>query len=146
LFHQRCYLAYMFKPLHRHIDMLEHLGIDWMSSDESETENVNGEHHIQYQILAPLWRAHDIAAWLQVFDSLHNILRRSGDTFASRGSFPRHRKVGQRRSSNLKFVPGLPINICDQQWISLDAKREYDLRPLTEHYDFSHNPDIIECV
>ncbi|KAJ6562035.1 hypothetical protein B0H19DRAFT_873242, partial [Mycena capillaripes] len=144
--YQRRYLAYMFKSLNRHIDMLERLGIDGMSSDESETEIADEEHHTQYQILAPLWRARELAAWLRMFDSIHNIFRRSGDSLASRGAFPHRRKVGQKRSTNIKFVPGLPINVYDQEWITKDAKRKYDLRPSSEHYDFSHDPDIIEYV
>ncbi|KAJ6450339.1 hypothetical protein C8R47DRAFT_998918 [Mycena vitilis] len=143
LFHQRRYLAYMFEPLRRHIAMLEQLGVDGMSSDESDRDE---DYHSQYQIQDPLWRARELAAWLRVFDSLHHILRKSGDCFASRGAFPRHRKVGGRRSTNPKFVPGLPINVYDHQWISSDAKRKYDLRPLPEHYDFSHNANVMECV
>ncbi|KAJ7877686.1 hypothetical protein B0H13DRAFT_1570562, partial [Mycena leptocephala] len=143
LFHQRRYLAYTFKPLHKHIDILERLGVDGMSSDESETDD---NHHTQYQILAPLWRDRHLAAWLRVFDSLHHILRRGSDAYASRGAFPRHRKVGQQRSTNTTFVSGLPINVYDHHWITQDARRKYDLRPSTEQYDFSHEPDIMECV
>lgn len=114
-----------------------------MSSDESETDD---NHHTQYQILAPLWRDRHLAAWLRVFDSLHHILRRGSDAYASRGAFPRHRKVGQQRSTNTTFVSGLPINVYDHHWITQDARRKYDLRPSTEQYDFSHEPDIMECV
>ncbi len=146
LFHKRRYLAYTFKPLRKHISILERLGIDGMSSDESETEDVDGQHHTQFQILAPLWRARRISGWLRMFDSIHNILRRGGDTEASQGSFPRRRRAGQRRSSSAKFVAGLPINAYDSDWIARDARRRYDLRPSTEHYDFNHDDDIMEYV
>ncbi|KAJ7041256.1 hypothetical protein C8F04DRAFT_1304069, partial [Mycena alexandri] len=144
LFHQRRYLAYAFKPLRRHITMLERLGVDGMSSDESdhETEDIREGRQTTYQILTPLWRASHLAAWLRIFDSLHNILRKSGDSFASRGSFPRLRRVGQRRSTNIKFVPGLPLEVYDPSWIAQDARRRYDLHPTMEQYDFSHQADI----
>ncbi|KAJ7017000.1 hypothetical protein C8F04DRAFT_980230 [Mycena alexandri] len=141
LFHQRRYLAYAFKPLRRHTAMLERLGVDGTSSDESDHET---EEQTTYQILTPLWRAPHIAAWLRMFDSLHNILRKSGDSSASHGSFPRRRRVGQRRSTNIKFVPGLPLEVYDPGWIARDARRKYDLHPTTEQYEFSHQPDIVE--
>ncbi|KAJ7166364.1 hypothetical protein C8R43DRAFT_877815 [Mycena crocata] len=75
LFRQRRFLAYMFKPLQKHIDMVEYLGVDGMSSDESEMEDVGGEHHVQYLIRSPRWRARLVSVWLRMFDSLHNILR-----------------------------------------------------------------------
>ncbi|KAJ7627895.1 hypothetical protein B0H17DRAFT_963108 [Mycena rosella] len=144
LFHQRRYLAYTFGPLQRHIAMLEHLGVDGMSSDESQTE-VFGEQP-QYFILSPLWRSQDIAGWFRMFDSLHNILRRSGEVYSAAGSFPRRRKVTQKKSKSIKFVPGLPENVYDTRWIESDLLRKYDLRPSLQHYDFSHHPRIIEFV
>ncbi|KAF8160483.1 hypothetical protein K438DRAFT_2071165 [Mycena galopus ATCC 62051] len=145
LFHRRRYLAYTFKPLQKHINMLEQLGVDGMSSDESDTEDI-GAGTMQYQILAPQWRANHIAGWLRIFDSLHNILRRNGNSQAHLGSFPRRRKVGQRRSKSTKFVSGLPINVYDPRWITADLRRKYDLQPSTEHYDFTHESDIIQYV
>lgn len=126
--------------------MLERLGVDGMSSDESEAEDVDEDHHIQYHILAPLWRARHLSGWLRMFDSIHNILKRSGSVLASGGTFPHHRKVGQRRSTNYKFVPGLPINVYDRGWMVDDARRRYDLRPSAEEYDFSHDDDLVEYV
>ncbi|KAJ7101581.1 hypothetical protein C8R43DRAFT_907239 [Mycena crocata] len=142
----RRFLAYMFKPLQKHIDMVEYLGVDGMSSDESEMEDVGGEHHVQYLIRSPRWRARCVSVWLRMFDSLHNILRRSGESFSHRGSFPRRRKPTQQQSLSTKFVAGLPINVYDEHWIERDPVRKYDLRPLTQHYNFSHDEDIMESV
>ncbi|KAJ7202701.1 hypothetical protein C8J57DRAFT_1101892 [Mycena rebaudengoi] len=59
LYHRRRFLAYTFKPLQRHIDMVEYLGVDGMSSDESD---VDSNHQLQYRILTPIWRASEVAA------------------------------------------------------------------------------------
>ncbi|KAJ7454097.1 hypothetical protein FB451DRAFT_951803, partial [Mycena latifolia] len=144
LYHQRRYLAYTFKPLRRHVDMLEYLGVDGMSSDESDAEDIGDTP--QYHILSPLWRCRKIAGWFRVFDSLHNILRKSGEIQAARGSFPRRRKVTQRKSKSVKFVAGLPINVYDERWMESDRMRRYDLRPSAQPYDFSHDADIMEFV
>ncbi|KAJ7074937.1 hypothetical protein B0H15DRAFT_792452, partial [Mycena belliarum] len=145
LFHQRRYLAYTFPPLQRHINMLEELGVDGMSSDESDVEDhgIN----VQYYIISPLWRARRLAGWLRVFDALYNILRKNSSR-ASRapGAFPRNRKVTSRKSKSRKFVAGLPINVYDSQWIDSDVLRKYDLRATAEPYDFTHQDDIMEYV
>ncbi|KAJ7207660.1 hypothetical protein C8J57DRAFT_1098216 [Mycena rebaudengoi] len=141
LYHRRRFLAYTFPPLNPHIDMLESLGVDGMSSDESEAD---GNDHIQYKILTPAWRASIVAAWLRMFDTLYHILRRSGDVQALRGSFPHLRILTHQKSSKKTFVPGLPINVYDEGWISGDVRSHYFLRPLEKPYDFSHAPDIIE--
>ncbi|KAJ7256722.1 hypothetical protein C8J57DRAFT_999762, partial [Mycena rebaudengoi] len=139
LYHRHRFLAYTFPPLQPHIDMLESLGVDGMSSDESETD---GNDHIQYKILVPVWRASVATAWLRMFDSLYHILRRSGDVQALRGAFPHQRILTQQKNSKNTFVPGLPINVYDASWISGDIRTQYSLRPLAEKYDFRHAPDI----
>ncbi|KAJ7716538.1 hypothetical protein B0H16DRAFT_1338941 [Mycena metata] len=148
LFHQRRYVAYAFKPLRQHAAMLERLGVDGMSSDDSdqETQDIRDEHQTTYSILTPLWRASHLAAWLRIFDSVHNILRKSGSSSASLGSFTRLRTISQRRSRSKKFVPGLPLDVYDPHWIAQDARRKYDLYPTMEQYDFSHQADIVEYV
>ncbi|KAJ6482357.1 hypothetical protein DFH09DRAFT_845427, partial [Mycena vulgaris] len=75
LFHQRRYLAYTFEPLQQHIDMLEALGVDEMSSDESETEDAGIDASVEYHILSPRWRARLLSGWLWMFDALHHILQ-----------------------------------------------------------------------
>jgi hypothetical protein len=81
-----------------------------------------------------------------MFDALHHILRKKSDVAAARGAHPRHRIVTDRRGQSTKFVAGLPINTYDSRWIESNALRKYDLRPITEPYDFSHDVDIIESV
>ncbi|KAJ7078370.1 hypothetical protein C8R43DRAFT_910409, partial [Mycena crocata] len=141
---RRRYIAYTFKPLQKHIKMLEELGVDGMSSDESQKED--NARTPEYHILAPSWRARRVAPWLRMFDSLHHILRKEGEAAVSRGGWPRYRKITQKKSSSSKFVAGLPRNFYDSRWIESDALRKYDLRADAVPYDFTHDDDIMKFV
>ncbi|KAJ7185965.1 hypothetical protein C8R46DRAFT_881283 [Mycena filopes] len=144
LFHRRRYTSYVFPPLQRHTAMLEQLGVDGMSSDESGDE----DHRLEYKILAPVWRASEVAPWIRVFDTVHNILRIAGDpqTAMLQGAFPHRRILGHRKSSSKKFVPGLPQNLYDQDWVAREQLTQYVLYPSPDAYDFTHQPDVIQFV
>ncbi|KAJ7898763.1 hypothetical protein B0H13DRAFT_1623025 [Mycena leptocephala] len=146
LFYRRRYLAYTFKPLQRHIDMIEYLGIDGMSSDSESEDGVSSDHHMRYRIHPPQWRAGRVEPWLRMFDSIHNILRRSGGSHDRRGAFPRIRTPTNRKSASIKFVDGLPINTYDTEWMDRDLLRKYDLRPSRQPYDFTHDDDVVLYV
>jgi hypothetical protein len=122
--------------------MLEQLGVDGMSSDESGDD----EDQHEYKILAPLWRAQEVAPWLRVFDTIHNILRTVGDPQALRGSFPHRRILTSKKSENKKFVAGLPHNVYNQTWAAKEQLTQYILHPSPNAYDFSHQPNIIQYV
>ncbi|KAJ6543717.1 hypothetical protein DFH09DRAFT_838148, partial [Mycena vulgaris] len=142
LFHRRRYIGYTFHPLQKHIDMLEHLGVDGMSSDESEKE----DNQVEYKILAPGWRAPEVAPWLRVFDTIHNIIRTAGEPQVLRGSFPHRRILTGKKSSSKKFVPGLPVNIYDPSWLAREQLNQHILHPSMETYDFNHEPNILQYV
>ena len=90
--------------------MLEQLGVDGMSSDESGDKDDQHE----YQILKLLWRAPEVAPWLQMFDTIHNILRTTGEPRSLQGAFPHCRLLATKKSKNKKFLAGLPYNTYDQ--------------------------------
>ncbi|KAJ7430007.1 hypothetical protein B0H11DRAFT_1649308, partial [Mycena galericulata] len=117
LFHRRRYIGWVFKPFRRHVAMLESFGIDGMSSDESETEEMGGDYLTEYQIRVPQWRAGRITPWLRMFDSIHNILRRSGESETRHGSYPRQRRATNRKSTSSNFVAGLPKNAYKTAWL-----------------------------
>ncbi|KAJ7863645.1 hypothetical protein B0H14DRAFT_2348900, partial [Mycena olivaceomarginata] len=50
LFHRQLFIAYLFPPLQQHTSMLELLGVNGMSSDESG----QGDDQDEYKILALL--------------------------------------------------------------------------------------------
>lgn len=137
----------MFGPLRRHIQMLEFLGIDGMSSDEGDSpENEGAVDDVEYRILEPLWRAPQVTPWLRMFDSIYRLFRRKGQADVGPGAFPRRRKSTGVKSKSLKFVPGLPINMYDQGWLEGDMMRKYDLCPTALPYDFTHDENIMEYV
>ena len=119
--------------------MLEELGVDGMSSDESDTEDGD----IQYHILSPQWRSRLVSGWLRMFDTIHRLFRRNGSAAASRGNYPCNRKTTHRKSNSIKFVAGLPVNAYNEEWIANNPMRKYDLRS-RESYEFIHNEDLIE--
>ncbi|KAJ7818854.1 hypothetical protein B0H14DRAFT_2372937, partial [Mycena olivaceomarginata] len=142
LFHRRRFIGYLFPPLRKHVSMLELLGVDGMSSDESGQEDDRDE----YKILAPLWRASEVAPWLRMFDTIHRILRAVGNPQAQQGMFPHRRILTNAKSRNKKFVAGLPHNVYDQAWIAGEKLTEEVLYPTPDAYDFNHEPNIIQYV
>ncbi|KAF8879037.1 hypothetical protein BD779DRAFT_1415952, partial [Infundibulicybe gibba] len=123
LFVRRLETVQLHPRLQRHEYMIQRLGTDGMSSDESEDEDA----HIQaaarldnprFKILQPKWRAKPLTIWLRVIDSVHLINRRSGDKSA-RGAYPRLCISDERApefSKSKKFVKGLPKNAYDPVW------------------------------
>ncbi|KAF8877194.1 hypothetical protein BD779DRAFT_1429120, partial [Infundibulicybe gibba] len=123
LFVRRLETVQLHPRLQRHEHIIQRLGTDGMSSDESEDEDA----HIQaaarldnprFKILQPKWRAKPLTIWLRVIDSVHLISRRSGDKSA-RGAYPRLRISNERApefSKSKKFVKGLPKNAYDPVW------------------------------
>ncbi|KAK6997501.1 hypothetical protein R3P38DRAFT_2562009 [Favolaschia claudopus] len=140
LFHRRRYISYAFPPLQKHATMLEQMGIDGMSSDESGDE----EDQHEYKILAPQWRATEVAAWLRMFDTIHNILRTTGNSKTAQGAFPHRRIFTANKSKSKKFVSGLPHNTYNQDWVNKEQCSQYVLHPTPIPYDFNHDPNIIQ--
>ncbi|KAF8154394.1 hypothetical protein K438DRAFT_1483961, partial [Mycena galopus ATCC 62051] len=142
LFHRRRYISYVFPPLQQHSAMLEQLGVDGMSSDESGEED---DRH-GYKILMPLWRAPEVAPWLRIFDTVHNILRRAGDPQALRGSFPHRRILTNKKSTSKKFIAGLPLNVYDSAWMGQEQLTQQLLYASPQAYDFNLEPNIVQYV
>ncbi|KAH9014068.1 hypothetical protein EDB84DRAFT_1443993 [Lactarius hengduanensis] len=70
LFQRRRGIAKLFDPLKRHLDILDALGSNGMSSDESDVD-CNSK-RIAYTVVKPDWRHPDLHNWLKVFDQLHH--------------------------------------------------------------------------
>ncbi len=122
--------------LHKHISLLDRLGVDGMSSDESDGEECMGsEVHTaapRFRVRRPVWRAQVVGRWLQAFDSLY--LRRRQASQDKRGCYPRVRVRDNADPSTSKdFVAGLPLNAYDQAWMV----RQSDVCVSQEHGDFS---------
>lgn len=143
LFHRRRNVAKFFDPLKRHLDILEALGPNGMSSDESDVDC--NTRQLTYTIVKPDWRHPDLHNWLKVFDQLHHRNHINSWSLDKRGAFP-HIRIGSQKVHRKVQVPaGLPINAYDPKW--LDGREELYLKhvlcPKEERYIFSHSSDVI---
>lgn len=115
----------MHPELERHIGVLELLGVDGMSSDESDTEevrnNVNARYEVpHFHVSVPQRRAKHLAFWLSQFDAAHTVERRTTPG-GSRGAWPHMRSRNEqnpRVSTSTSFVPDLPENAYDEEWLA----------------------------
>ena len=132
--------------LRTHVNLLEHLGIDGMSSDESDHEEarhdrVAGSWAATYSVLTPQWRAWELAPWLHILDVAYVIVRRAGAEL--QGDYPQNRLYDERSirySNSLKFVDALPINVYDPQW--LEANNNI-CQVDNSYYSFVHTNEFI---
>ncbi|KAI9433637.1 hypothetical protein H4582DRAFT_1783182, partial [Lactarius indigo] len=108
LFQRRRGIAKLFDPLKRHLDILDALGSNGMSSDESDVD-CNSK-RIAYTVVKPDWRHPDLHNWLKVFDQLHHRNHINSWSLDKRGAFP-HIRIGSQKVHKKVHVPtGLPIN------------------------------------
>lgn len=121
-----------------HVPILERLGPDGMSSDDSDHDtsrtHLLGARFITKQ---PIWRAETLFDFLHVFDSLYSLKRRKERT--TRGSLPYPRQVDANTfSSSTKFVTDLPKSAYRSSWLEMQRSAPYVVRPTTEPYVFEH--------
>ncbi|KII89497.1 hypothetical protein PLICRDRAFT_175670 [Plicaturopsis crispa FD-325 SS-3] len=131
--------------LQRHVPILQLLGPDGMSSDEEEGPPGTRV----FQIYEPRFRADQVTVWLRTFDSIHHLLRSSAPDL--RGNWPRSRNVQEDDdndrpplSRSNKFVPGLPVNAYNAEWLRARHDVSYAVRPSQEPFDFNHDARFIE--
>ena len=133
------------EPLLRpHVGILQLLGPDGMSSDESNGSS--GAPRV-YNICISPWRATGVTPFVRIFDAVASILRRlrfphlgSG---IGRGALPHIRVAAVGLSSTSgRFVPGLPVNTYLPDWISGIRNRDLTVRPTSEPYNFTHDNRI----
>lgn len=120
------------------------LGVEGMSSDESDHEN-NIE---QYRILVKPWRSVAVTVWLRVFDAMYRHDRcgpvRAGN---SRGKGPRLRFQSTTVDGSRPAVIRLPRNAYDERWLGHLDQYDHDiLNPEEQLYDFTHAADIQQLV
>lgn len=129
--------------LRKHVEVLQKMGTQGMSSDESDHEEVVndpilGSRTPQYRVLLPKWRSTELRAWLRIFDQIHMIERRSHGSL--RGDFPRlriHDSGSPCYSTRQTYVNHLPRNAYDSAWLASRTR----VVP-TEDYTFSHHNEL----
>ncbi|KAH9172229.1 hypothetical protein EDB89DRAFT_1851400, partial [Lactarius sanguifluus] len=143
LFQRHHEIAKLFDPLTTHLGILDTLGPDGMSSDESL---VNPDtHQLTYTVAKPDWRHPDLHNWLKVFNQLHHRNHINSWSLNKRGAFP-HIRAGSHKVHKKEHAPTrLPINTYDPKWLegreSLYLK--HVLCPQTEQYNFNHPSAVI---
>ncbi|KAI5984175.1 hypothetical protein EDD15DRAFT_2177616, partial [Pisolithus albus] len=95
------------------VPVVQSLGLDGMSSDESDHEGHDGE--ATYHILDKDWRSQHITAWLRMLDALHLRLRYSGEWQATSGAWP-HFRTSSLRESVRPAVGELPTDFYSHNW------------------------------
>ncbi|OSD08118.1 hypothetical protein PYCCODRAFT_1358232 [Trametes coccinea BRFM310] len=126
--------------LKKHTWIIQALGADGMSSDESD--HTNGVDPT-FLYRRKKWRNPIIDPWLAVIDA---VARR--DRLPNGKNTPgahAHRRTGGSATSSMRPpVRGLPINAYDPGWLGkLSVIDRENLKPLARSYDFSHDPDLL---
>ncbi|KAF4563775.1 hypothetical protein EYR36_003017 [Pleurotus pulmonarius] len=150
LFHIRLDTAQGHPLLQRHVPMLERLGPEGMSDDESDVEDGHDEARPRprrpvYRVKYPCWRAAEVGEWLEVFDVVHLYERRAKPDL--RGQYPRIRaRVPRVVDNEAKPVQQLPVNTYDATWLESQINPNHRLRPLADRYDFRHENGLFSLV
>jgi len=146
LFHRRRETAKLYSPLRKHIDVLDGLGVDGMSSDESSFDPHTSQP--TYTVVKPSWRHPDLHDWLKVFDQLHHQNHVNSWSLDRHGAFTHIRAGSQKIHQTVHAPPRLPVNAYDPKW--LESRETLYVRhvlcPKEDPYVFGHPPDVIAYV
>jgi hypothetical protein len=147
LFQRRCNIAKLVEPLTKHLGILDALGDDGMSTDESVIDP--DTHRATYTVTKPEWRHPDLHDWLMVFDQLHHRSHMESWSLDKRGAFPHIRTRSLKVHLKSHAPTGLPINAYDPQWIESRESLylNHVLCPqMEQRYDFMHSSDVFAYV
>lgn len=146
-FQRRLHIATMDPLLQKHVHVLQRLGVDGMSSDESDVEELWHDPAVRrrqpsYFVSTPAWRHPSLTAWLLAFDSMHVISRRMAGN-RLRGAYPRCRIYARDRSSKSKrYVSHLPKTAYNPDWLKTRNNIEFTVAPTEEIYPFTHDDHV----
>ncbi|OBZ66078.1 hypothetical protein A0H81_13919 [Grifola frondosa] len=141
LFYRRFEVAANHTDLQRHLGILQDLGVDGMSSDESEHENGV----IQYRVLIKSWRNPVLTPWLRTFDAAYR-KDRLGPSQSTRGAHPHLRLASQKVDLRAPVIR-LPFNAYNYEWLKgLSAFELESLAPQHREYEFLHTPAMMELA
>ncbi|KAJ7638276.1 hypothetical protein FB45DRAFT_739537, partial [Roridomyces roridus] len=142
LFLQRHEVAHRFSELHDHIPMLEELGRDAMSVDESVQDGSS----VGYRVSSLEWRDGKVEQWLRHLDIINAESRK--DQGRHIGAQPRARDLTGPRNAHTsrRVVLNLPIDSYNPNWLRRNPQRHDDLLPSAEPYSFDVTLGITKCV
>jgi len=111
LFQHHHNIAKLVELLTAHLGILDTLGDDGMSTDESFVDP--DTHQTMYTVTKPEWRHPDLHNWLGVFNQLHHRSHFESWSLDKHGTFP-HIHTGSQKVHPKSHAPmGLLINTYD---------------------------------
>ncbi|KAH9030593.1 hypothetical protein EDB83DRAFT_2173849, partial [Lactarius deliciosus] len=136
----------LYDPLKKHVEVMDALGADRISSDESSFDPHTSQ--TTYTVVKPSWRHPDIHHWLKVFDDLHHRNHINAFVLNKRGMFTHIRTSSQKVGQAQYAPPGLPVNAYDPNWLQSKTalSLKHELHPKEYPYDFNHSPEVIVYV
>ncbi|KAG2747182.1 hypothetical protein P692DRAFT_20697506, partial [Suillus brevipes Sb2] len=140
IYYRRLAVAEAHPSLRGAITVIKQLGINGMSSDESDHSASNGL--ATYRIHIKRWRSQKVTDFLRTCDALHLMVRYQLEWDATPGAWP-HLRLPSLRFSLRAAVQKLPINFYDQDWLeTLNGFQKDVLQPRSEECDLEI-PDSI---
>ncbi len=142
--------CYRFSQLDRFAELLEMMGADGMSDDESDYKTGNQTGNRGYKVTTVWWRSksHQLLGFLELLDLLYMSMKFRLDGTPQAGNWPRVR-VCQEQEPQYKPNPvaGLPENMYDEVW--LQELKRYDPSALDDlmvkpPVDLTIDPRIVE--
>ncbi|KAJ7230751.1 hypothetical protein GGX14DRAFT_302805, partial [Mycena pura] len=119
------------KDLQHHLPMLERFGVQGTSDDESDCEDIQNP---QYNICGMSWLSMEATNWKQTVDKVRILSKYQDGSTKSECQWFISGKISTRRD---QYVPGLPLNAYNAEWLDGDPMRRKLVRA-APNYDFSH--------
>ncbi|KAJ2911429.1 hypothetical protein MD484_g8985, partial [Candolleomyces efflorescens] len=146
LFNERRETAYFYPQLRKHTPMIEAAGVDGISEDESEDEEIGGAIRTKYIRLSPEWRSVTLATFLHLLDEYTANRKRSniGRKRRGRGSQARICEFSDR--TYVSNVPKkLPWNCYSRTYLDNLPRWQLDqIERSSKQYIFPTRKDLIQ--
>lgn len=135
LYSQRYQTLVANTQLSSHMDILETVNSQGVSSDESDPDDT--DHHKAYRRISPAWRHQDLQRFMWRIDEIwqNNKTPKIGHRSIKGHEF-RKRNFGSSKNEDAPAPPGLPINCYAPDWLknlNEEQMRELDIKGA---YDF----------
>jgi hypothetical protein len=132
----------MLPDLRKHETAVLELGVDGMSSDESDKE-ADGSHVLS--IRAKKWRHRNLTRWLHDLDTVSLAHRVSTSGTAKKGNWPHRRRFVSGKFSDGPPIRQLPKSFYDASFLaSLSDAQLEELEIIDRPYDLTHTPKMVE--
>lgn len=128
----------------RHLWVIQALGVQGMSSDESEHEGTQ----VRYRRTTLEWRNPALETFFTVIDVFHEAGRfTSGADKSSKSGSHVHLRLPAQKVSERAAVPGLPEAAYNPTWLKdLSDFFRSRLNISNVQYDFAHSAEVLKFV